>query len=70
MIRLEGRDLANKGYNNIFTDIGHYKITQSVHMDTQRVVLSVRYRFNTAASKYKGTGAGQDAKSRMGGSSN
>ena len=70
VIRLEGRDLANKGYNNIFTDIGHYKITQSVHMDTQRIVLSIRYRFNTAASKYKGTGAGQDAKSRMGGSSN
>ena len=65
VIRLEGRDLANKGYNNIFTDIGHYKITQSVHMDTQRVVLSIRYRFNTAASKYKGTGAGQDAKDRM-----
>ena len=65
VIRLEGRDLANKGYNNIFSDLGHYKITQSVHMDTQRVVLSVRYRFNTAASKYKGTGAGQDAKSRM-----
>ena len=68
VIRLEGRDLANKGYNDIFTDLGHYKITQSVHMDTQRIVLSIRYRFNTAASKYKGTGAGQDAKSRMGGS--
>ena len=65
VIRLEGRDLANKGYNNIYTDLGHYKITQSVHMDTQRIVLSVRYRFNTAASKYKGTGAGQDAKGRM-----
>ena len=70
VIRLEGRDLANKGYNNIFTDIGHYKITQSVHMDTQRIVLSIRYRFNTAASKYKGTGAGQDAKNRMGSSKN
>ena len=70
VIRLEGRDLANRGYNNVFTDLGHYKITQSVHMDTQRIVLSVRYRFNTAASKYKGTGAGQDAKSRMGSSSN
>ena len=65
VIRLEGRDLANMGYNNIFSNLGHYKLTQSVHMDTQRVVLSVRYRFNTAASKYKGTGAGQDAKDRM-----
>ena len=65
VLRLEGRDLAYKGYNNLFTDLGHYKLTQSVMMDTQRIVLSVRYRFNTAASKYKGTGAGQDAKSRM-----
>ena len=39
-------------------------------MDTQRVVLSVRYRFNTAASKYKGTGAGKDARSRMSSSNN
>ena len=68
VIRLEGRDLANMACNNVFTDLGHYKISQSVHMDTQRIVLSVRYRFNTAASKYKGTGAGQDARNRMGGS--
>ena len=68
VIRLEGRDLAYRGFNNVFTDLGHYKISQSVHMDTQRIVLSVRYRFNTAASKYKGTGAGQDARNRMGSS--
>ena len=29
------------------------------------VQLRVSYRFNTANSKYKGTGAGQDAKNRM-----
>ena len=34
-------------------------------MDTQRLVFSVRYRFNTTNSKYKGTGAGQDVKDRM-----
>ena len=65
VLRLEGRDLAYKGYNDLFTDLGHYKLTQSVMMDTQRIVLSIRYRFNTAASKYKGTGAGKDARSRM-----
>jgi hypothetical protein len=70
VLRLEGRDLTYGGHNNIFTDLGHYKITQTVLLDTQRIVFSIRYRFNTAASKYKGTGAGQDAKSRMGGSSN
>ena len=70
VLRLEGRDLTYTGNNYIFTNLGHYSITQSVLMDTQRLVFSIRYRFNTAASKYKGTGAGQDAKSRMGGSSN
>ena len=70
VIRLEGRDLANKARYNLFTDLGHYKITQSNMMDTQRIVLSVRYRFNTASSKYKGTGAGQDARKRMGTTSN
>ena len=34
-------------------------------MDTQRIVFSVRYSFNSAQSKYRGTGAGQDSRSRM-----
>ena len=68
VLRLEGRDLTYGGHNNIFTDLGHYKISQTVLMDSQRLVFSIRYRFNTAQSKYKGTGAGQDVRSRMGGS--
>ena len=70
VLRLEGRDLTYTGHNNIFTNLGHYNITQSVLMDTQRLVFSIRYRFNTTESKYKGTGAGQDARQRMGSSSN
>ena len=65
VLRLEGRDLAYLGHNNVFTNRGHYSITQSILMDTQRLVFSVRYRFNTTNSKYKGTGAGQDVKDRM-----
>ena len=65
VIRLEGRDLAYLGYNNVFTDLGHYNLSQSNLMDTQRLFLSVRYRFNSAASKYKGTGAGKEARDRM-----
>ena len=34
-------------------------------MDTQRVKLSLIYRFNAAQSKYKGTGAGKETASRM-----
>ncbi len=65
VLRLEGRDLAYLGHNNVFTNLGHYNITQSVLMDTQRLVFSIRYRFNTTESKYKGTGAGKDARDRM-----
>ncbi len=68
VLRLEGRDLAYLGHNNVFTNLGHYNITQSVLMDTQRLVFSIRYRFNTTESKYKGTGAGKDVRSRMGSS--
>jgi hypothetical protein len=65
VLRLEGKDLAGLGYYNIFTDLGSYRITQSVITDTRRIVFSVRYRFNSADSKYKGTGAGKDARDRM-----
>ena len=65
VLRLEGKDLAGLGYNNIFSDLGSYRLTQSVILDTRRVVFSVRYRFNSAESKYKGTGAGKDARDRM-----
>ncbi|MBQ6761592.1 MAG: outer membrane beta-barrel protein [Bacteroidales bacterium] len=70
VLRLEGRDLTYSGHNHVFTNLGHYSITQSVLMDTQRLVFSIRYRFNTTESKYKGTGAGKDARQRMGNSSN
>ena len=65
IIRLSAMDLAGLGYNNIHSDLTHYRLTQSVKLDSQRVILSIRYRFNTAESKYKGTGAGKDAKDRM-----
>ena len=65
VLRLEGSDLAGLGYNNIATDFGNYKVWQTNLMDTQRIKFSIRYSFNTAQNKYKGTGAGADAKARM-----
>ncbi|MGN0188669.1 MAG: outer membrane beta-barrel family protein, partial [Candidatus Cryptobacteroides sp.] len=65
VVRLEGKDLAGLGRFNVFTDFGSHIIRQTNKMDTQRVVLSLRYRFNTAQSKYKGTGAGKEAAGRM-----
>ena len=65
VLRLEGNDLAGLGHNDIATDFGNYKVWQTNIMDTQRIKFSIRYLFNGAQSKYKGTGAGQDTKNRM-----
>ncbi|MBQ7709906.1 MAG: outer membrane beta-barrel protein [Bacteroidales bacterium] len=65
VLRLEGSDLAGLAHNDIATDFGNYKIWQTNIMDSQRIKFSVRYSFNTAQNKYRGTGAGSDAKARM-----
>jgi len=65
VLRLEGADLAGLGFFHVYADFGAHYIRQSHVMDTQRVKLSLRYKFNTAVSKYKGSGAGKDAAGRM-----
>lgn len=65
VLRLSGSDLAGLGNNHVYADFGAHLMYQSNVMDTQRVKLTVRYKFNIASNKYKGTGAGSDVKSRM-----
>ncbi len=65
VVRLSGEDLAGKANYDVMIDCGSHIIDQTNIMDSQRLKLSVRYNFNTATSKYKGTGAGQDAARRM-----
>ena len=65
VLRLEGRDLTGMAHNDVKTDFGNYKVWQTNIFDTQRVKFSIRYTFNAAQSKYKGTGAGADIKDRM-----
>jgi len=65
VLRLEGDDLLGTADINVDSDFGSHTITQTNRMDQQRIKFSVRYNFNTAQSKYRGTGAGQDSKSRM-----
>ena len=65
VIRLEGSDLAHTAKTNVDSDFGSHTISQNNMMDTQHVKLSVRYTFNAAQSKYRGTGAGSEQKSRM-----
>ena len=65
VLRLEGADLLGTAHFDAYSDFGSHTIMQTNRMDTQRVKLSVRYNFNTAQSKYRGTGAGSDNRSRM-----
>lgn len=65
VLRLEGSDLLGAGHFDMETDFGSHTILQNNLMDTQRIKFSLRYNFNAAKSKYRGTGAGSDEKSRM-----
>ncbi len=65
VLRLEGKDLTNTARYNVDSDFGSHTICQTNRMDTQKIKFSLRYTFNTAQSKYRGTGAGKDAQERM-----
>ena len=65
VVRLEGADLTRNASFSPYSDFGSHTIMQTNLLDMQKVKLSVRYNFNTAQSKYRGTGAGADSKARM-----
>ena len=65
VLRLEGADLLGTAHFDAYSDFGSHTIMQTNRMDTQRVKISVRYNFNTAQSKYRGSGAGADSRERM-----
>ena len=64
-MRLSANDILYSSSEYIFMDGGNCQVLQRNWYSTQRLNLSVRYMFNAAKSKYKGTGAGQDVKDRM-----
>lgn len=65
IVRLEGRDLTGTAQYDVRTDCGSHIIRQTNAFDSKRLSLTVRYSFNSAQSKYRGTGAGNDAAGRM-----
>ena len=67
-LRLSWQDMFRKGNNDVYVYYGSYSIHQTNQMDYNRLILTVRYNFNPARSKYKGTGAGRDARNRIGSS--
>ncbi|MDO5322276.1 MAG: outer membrane beta-barrel family protein [Bacteroidia bacterium] len=63
--RLTWEDIFNSSAVYARMDFGRYMIDQPNDRFNSCVILRVSYRFNSASNKYKGTGAGQSAKSRL-----
>lgn len=64
-VELRGNDIFKTNRISYSMYSGDYYLYQKSAWDRQEFAVTVRYKFNTAKSKYKGTGAGDSQKSRM-----
>ncbi len=64
-LRLSANDILYRTGQDLLLDSGDSQMLQCNRHSSQRINLSIRYAFNQTKSKYKGTGAGKDAKDRM-----
>ncbi len=62
---LQATDVFRTARNSMFTYGTSMLLDKWNYSDSQAVKLTVSYRFNTANSKYKGTGAGNAEKNRL-----
>lgn len=63
-VELRGHDIL-LAKDDMFMESDIYSIFQDYVRDTRKASLTIRYRFNSTRSKYKGTGAGDQQKSRL-----
>lgn len=64
--QLRGNDLFNTSRTKAVIYYGALRtMSTDIHPSSRSVSLTVRYKFNSAKSKYRGTGAGESQKSRM-----
>ncbi len=64
-LRMTLNDILQRNHQDIVMDCGYYELQQSTRNNRHRLYVSLRYAFNATQSKYKGTGAGREAASRM-----
>ncbi len=64
-LRLTWADIFNSSAEFALVDFGRYIVDQTNDYYNPCITLRVSYRFNSASSKYKGTGAGESAKNRL-----
>ncbi len=63
--QLQATDVFRTARNSMFTYGTDMLLDKWNYSDSQAVKLTISYRFNTATSKYKGTGAGNAEKNRL-----
>jgi len=65
-LQLNANDIFNTNHQSVFSYVGGLRtISKITEPNSRSVRLTVRYKFNAAKNKYKGTGAGTSQKSRM-----
>lgn len=64
-LRASLQDALQRTSQKVEMDCGYYLLNQHTINNRQRLDVSLRYTFNAQKSKYKGTGAGKEAASRM-----
>lgn len=58
-------DLFNRSANQLLLYTNNLSIDTKQELDSRDFYVTLRYKFNTARSKYKGTGAGQSERKRF-----
>lgn len=58
-------DLFNRSANQLLLYTNNLSIDTKQELDSREFYVTLRYKFNTARSKYKGTGAGQSERKRF-----
>ena len=64
-VTLKGHDIFHGQKSGIHAYNDRLELNQFNRWDTQELELTVRYKFNTAGSRYKGNGAGDREINRM-----
>ena len=64
-LRISMNDVLQKRVNEVFLDNGYFQLYQTSGQNYHRLNVTLRYTFNSSSNKYKGSGAGADAKNRM-----
>ena len=64
-LRISMSDVLQKRTSEVFLDNGYFQLHQTSGQNYHRLNVTLRYTFNSSSNKYKGSGAGADAKSRM-----